>query len=137
MKAQSLTKKLRIKEFQSILIVNPPKGYLKLLGAAAKDADSKPAKDKEYDFAQMFVNDKKEYDKLSGDVLAAVTDDAMVWICYPKKSAGKNKELSRDVLVLYPQSVGFRGVSIITIDDIWAGMRFRRAGHVGKVRASS
>ncbi len=55
----------------------------------------------------------------------------MVWFAYPKKSSKKyTSDITRDTGFSDLGSVGFEPVSIVSIDEDWSALRFRRVEHI-------
>lgn len=77
-----------------------------------------------YDFILIFAHDSVELKKLVPENLP-VNQNALIWLAYPKKSAGMKSDLSREILwdVMKPQR--YRPVAMVSIDGIWSAMRFK------------
>ena len=58
--------------------------------------------------------------------------DGLLWVCYPKKSAKIESDLSRDVIWELMQDSGLRPVTQVSIDKTWSALHFRPVEKVGK-----
>ncbi|MBI2830287.1 MAG: hypothetical protein HYX81_03920 [Chloroflexi bacterium] len=128
----SLIKKLLIKAGHRGAIVNSPPGYVEGLGplpAGAKVGDKLEAP---LDFAQVFVSNSGELEKLVPPALKALKSDGLFWICYPKGGSKVKTDLNRDILRKAMEKYGQAGIAMISLDDTWSAMRFRPAEKVGK-----
>jgi len=122
-----LIKKLRLSAGQRALVLNAPEGYLDRLGdlpVAGEPAGT-------FDFVQLFVRTQAELEQQGPAAYQAVRYDGLLWICYPKKSAGVESDLSRDVVWEIVAQSGLRPVTQVSIDAIWSALRFRPPERVG------
>lgn len=49
----------------------------------------------------------------------------IAWLAYPKKTSRMKTDLNRDIIWAYLITVGWTGVSMISIDDTWSGFRLK------------
>jgi hypothetical protein len=131
MMASSLIKKLRIQPGQRMLVLNAPQGYVSLLGELPAGAELLEAPEGPFDFVQLFVKDRGEFAAHGPAALAAVKYDGLLWVCYPKKSAGVPSDLSRDAMWELLAGSGWRPVAQVSIDEVWSAVRFRPEELVG------
>ena len=127
-----LIKKLLIKPGMRLAVFNAPDGYLETLGPLPEDAQLADGPDGTLDFVQVFVKNRGEYDRLGPAALRAVKPDGLLWICYPKKSAGVESDLDRDVFWTLLDPAGLRPVAQVAVDEVWSALRFRPADRVKK-----
>lgn len=121
----SLAKKLRYKEGRA-LVLNTPQGID--LGIHSED---KP--DGTYEFVVLFVNNAAEVIEKVPQVIPHLVDDAVFWICYPKKVGKVKPDVNRDSLwQLVNERTPYRPVSNVAIDEAWSALRFR---HEDKVKS--
>ncbi len=109
-KAKTLADKLLLKPGQTVQVVNAPKGLGEVEGAESA---------KKGDVVLVYATtsgDVKKHTPKSGERL---------WIAYPK--AGRlETDLNRDVLRELAEPLGWEGVRLVSIDDTWSAMMFRR-----------
>jgi hypothetical protein len=128
--AGDLAKKLLIKPDASVLLLNAPIGYGRKLeplpqGATLTDKRGRPA-----DVVVAFVRDSTELKRLASG-FAALEEDAVLWVCYPKGGAKAGTDLDRDSLHAAMEKHELAGVSLVAFDDTWSAMRFRAPEEVG------
>jgi hypothetical protein len=128
--AGDLAKKLLIKPDTTVLLLNAPIGYARKLeplpeGATVTDKRGRPA-----DVVVAFVRDSTELKRL-GSGFAALEEDAVLWVCYPKGGAKAGTDLDRDILHAAMEKHELAGVSLVAFDDTWSAMRFRAPEDVG------
>jgi hypothetical protein len=128
----NLVKKLLVKPGMRLAVFNPPAGYLENLGLLPEGARFADGTDGALDFVQLFVENSDDYGRLGPAALRAVKLDGLLWICYPKKSAGVESDLDRDVVWKLLEPAGLRPVAQVAIDEVWSALRFRPAGMVKK-----
>ncbi len=127
-----LIKKLRIQPGQRVLILNPPEGYLELLGDLPEGVELSQVPEGAFGFVHLFVKDSAQLDELLPLARQAIEYDGLLWISYPKKSSKVPTDLSRDVLWELMMDTGLRPVTQIAIDAVWSALRFRPADAVGR-----
>ena len=126
-----LTKKLGMKPGMQALILAPPPEYLDLLAPLPDGVMVSSTADGKRPFVQVFATRLAEISKFARKLSNYAAPNALVWIAYPKKTAGVGGELSRDVIREAMQGSGWRAVSIVAIDKIWSALRFRPVDQVG------
>jgi hypothetical protein len=124
MATPQLFKRLQLPKAKRALIMNaPPEFFSQLHELPEFHFDQSPAG--KYDYAQIFVRDLVELERLIGPVLEAVEYDALLWICYPKGTSGVKTDVNRDILWKHLAGRGIRPVTMLAIDDVWSAMRMR------------
>lgn len=79
-------------------------------------------------FAMAFATRRVDVDALSTPLCKAAEGDAVLWMVYPKGSSKKyscdfNRDAGWDVL----RAAGFDTVRMVSVDEDWSALRFRRA----------
>jgi hypothetical protein len=75
----------------------------------------------------VFVHTSQEVKRFAATyALNAVGKKIILWCAYPKKSAGLKTDLSRDVGWEALTKVGLEIVSIISVDETWSAVRFKK-----------
>ena len=127
---EGLANKLLIKPDATVLLLNAPIGYARKLeplpeGVTVIDKRGKPA-----DVVVAFARDSLELKRLASG-FAALEEDAILWVCYPKGATKAGTDLDRDVLHAAMERHELTGVSLVAFDDTWSAMRFRAPEDVG------
>lgn len=60
-------------------------------------------------------------------VVKFLKEPTLFWVAYPKKNSTVKTDLTRDYGWQALKTMGFKPVSLVSIDDTWAALRFRRA----------
>jgi hypothetical protein len=126
----TLAEKMQFKQGQSMALINVPDGYAQSLAAEMSEVEIGDAD--RYDGVLAFVNTLAEAGKIAPQTFAAVADDALVWIAYPKQSSGIDTDVNRDTLWESTNGTGWRPVRQVSIDDTWSAVRYRPESAVGR-----
>jgi hypothetical protein len=132
MATSSLIKKLQIKPGQRMVIINAPAGYTEQLDPLPDGVDLAKKPEGTFDFVQVFATNSEELKKFIDTAIKAVKHEGLLWICYPKGSSKVKTDLNRDILWGIVDQYNFKGVTLVSLDDIWSAMRFRPADLVGR-----
>jgi predicted transport protein len=79
----------------------------------------------QYDLVQLFTQDSAELVEFLSGALRAQKEEAVFWVCYPKRSSGLKTDLTRDQGWEALHKAGFRTVALVSINDTWTAARFR------------
>lgn len=120
-----LLSKLRLDTGTPLYVVNAPKDVLHLF-YSAEIITSLPGKTPAAQLI-LFADDSKTLDSYILKLEGKIGEKAIFWIAYPKKSGKIQSDLIRNegwklVFSLYD------GVSSVSIDDDWSGLRFKSKG---------
>jgi hypothetical protein len=132
MATTSLVKKLLIKPGQRMLIINAPPEYGEKLAPLPDGVELADKPEGVFDFVQLFAKNSDELHQYVSTAINAVKHEGLLWISYPKGSSKVKTDLNRDILWAAVEPFGFKGVSLISLDDIWSAMRFRPDDLVGR-----
>ncbi len=128
-----LFKKLNYKTPAAIVVANAPASFeaeLAPMRSIATVVDGL-GKAKQVEFVIVFTTKQAEVDKAADSIAKKVTDDAVVWFCYPKGSS-KNYtcEFNRDTGWNRLGELGFEPVRMVAVDADWSALRFRKVEHI-------
>ena len=126
MPEKTIAQKLMIKEGKSLLFVNAPRGYKKLLGPLPKNITVQEAPSPPIDFIQVFVENRQELEEQLPKLKPLLAPNGMLWVSYHKGTSKIKTDIHRDTINEYAHSIGLEGVALISIDDDWSAMRFKQ-----------
>lgn len=112
---RSLVEKLGLKPEMVAVVINPPVNY-------EIKADSKI--NGEIDFGQIFVKNRIELEKLIPQFEKHLTKTGMLWVCWPKKASKIQTDLNENLLREIVLPVGLVDVKVISVDEVWSGLKF-------------
>jgi len=125
-----LSKKLKIKEGQKILILNAPVGFessLMPLPEKTKIDLKVNGKKEAYDLVLLFTINSTDLQLFADQAIQSVKTGGILWFAYPKLSSKIKSDLTRDEGWSFLDPYMLTGVASIAIDDTWSGMRFKYA----------
>jgi hypothetical protein len=125
-------KKLQFKDKgQHVLIINAPKAYDEVISGFEGEVHIN-AVNEGYDFVQVFGTSNDELQTLARSAEAYVKEDALFWLCYPKKSSKlyKGSDCSRETVTKLLIDEGYEPVRQIAIDEDWSALRFRKVENI-------
>lgn len=128
----SVFTKIDLKNEKEIVVLNAPESFSPELAGLKgviilRDAVKVP----EIQYALAFVTKQAEVDAISRAVAPKAKGDAQVWFAYPKGISKKFKcEFNRDNGWAVINSLGWRGIRIVAIDEDWSALRFRRVEYI-------
>src|SRR5262245_55069604 len=109
--------KLALKPEQKVFTINPPKDADAQTNNAAKKIDLA-------DVAVLYAIKESQLPKYA-DTVKALPPEGLLWICYPK--IGKlETDLGRDKIWQWMVNNGFQAEKVVSIDDTWAALSFKR-----------
>lgn len=123
----SIARKMLIKNGKTIVLINEPEGYEKeLTEILPEGSEIIPHTDGPADIVHLFVIMKSDLDTWLEKAVSFVKDGSLLWLSYPKKSSKVPSDLNRDILHGLMKERGWEGISLVSIDDIWSAMRFKK-----------
>ncbi len=124
---QEVLKKMKFTG-ETALIVNAPEGMV----PAGWSTDLEAHAQQSVSFAILFVKNEAEFREQFGDFSSRLTDDALFWVCYPKKTSGIPTDVNRDILWRVAHEISeYTAVANVAVDEQWSTLRYR---HQSKVK---
>ncbi len=81
----------------------------------------------QYGFALCFVKSLAEGEKLAKILPKLSNEKTVLWVAYPKGTSKKYKsDYNRDTGHALMAKVGLDGVSLVSLDEDWSAMRFKK-----------
>jgi hypothetical protein len=129
----ALAKKLVIKHGNRVLMLNPDAVFVDTLTIIEGLSIETGLTSGKYDVVILFVNNVAELEKFVPKAISTATDGTLLWIAYPKRSSGIKTDISRDRGWESVTAEGFIPVSLVSFDEKWSLLRFRRTSEVMKI----
>ena len=123
---RSLADKLGIKPGTVVTALRPPPAYLELLAPAPADVTFVSRLGRRARFVHCFVTRRAELEKEFPALAAALSDDGMAWISWPKKAAKAETDLTEDVVRAIGLRAGLVDVKVCAVAEVWSGLKFVR-----------
>lgn len=132
MSGKPLSKKLRLAEGNTVLVINGPDNYQDLLGPIPENVVFSKEANGEFDFVHLFARDKSELVGYIDIAIESVVYDGLLWVSYPKGSSKVDTDINRDSIWEFLKEKGIRPVTQVSVDSTWSALRFRPEELVGK-----
>ncbi len=123
---RSLADKLGIKPGTVVTALSPPPAYLELLAPMPADVTFVRRLGRRARFVHCFVTRRAELEEAFPPLAAALADDGMAWISWPKKAAKVETDLTEDVVREIGLRAGLVDVKVCAVDQVWSGLKFVR-----------
>jgi len=119
-----LAGKLGIRPGWSVSLVDPPDVFEATLGALPAGVELRDGWRKKSDLVLWFVRSKKDFDRGLPRMVAAARAGSLVWIGWPKKSAGVATDLTQAYVRETPLEHDLVDFKVCSIDATWSGTCF-------------
>ncbi|BBM85822.1 DUF1801 domain-containing protein [Candidatus Uabimicrobium amorphum] len=123
-----LLKKMQFNSSSEIYVINAPQDFdshLQEFSQVTK-VKKRASAGQKFAFVLVFVKSCAEIAKYASKAVEKLSDDAVLWFAYPKKSSKKyTSDISRDDSWQPLGDLGYEGVRMVAIDSDWSALRFR------------
>lgn len=78
----------------------------------------------ELDYIHIFVSETAELIDFLEQFTDRLAPKGMLWVSWPKKSAGFHAELDRETVREVVLTTGLVDIKVCAVDDTWSGLKF-------------
>jgi hypothetical protein len=117
-----LAQKLGIKPGAKVAALNPPAGYRKLLAPLPAAVSFTDKATKGAGFVHLFVTERRVLEKELKRLRGLIDDAGVLWVSWPKKSAGLGSDITEDVIREVCLPLGFVDIKVCAVDETWSGL---------------
>src|ERR1700686_723316 len=117
-------RRLGIKEGSRVLLLDPPIGFANRLKPLPKDAGVGTRPFGQSDLIVFFASSRAALGELFPKASHVLAPRGVIWAAWPRKSSGFFTDLTEELVRSMGHAQGMTDNKIITIDGIWAGLRF-------------
>ena len=118
-----LPQKLGIKPGLTLVTVNAPANYRRLLGTIPEGAAFSDRLEADSSLVHVFIKQRSELEKRLSVLRRKVLDTGIVWVSWPKRASGVPTDVTEDVVRAVALPLGFVDVKVCAIDEIWSGLK--------------
>jgi hypothetical protein len=118
-----LPQKLGIKPGLSVVTINAPTNYRRLLGTIPEGVTFSDRLKPDLNFVHVFIKKRSELEKRLSFLREKIADTATVWVSWPKRSSGVLTDLTEDAVRAVALPLGFVDVKVCAIDETWSGLK--------------
>ena len=122
MAEKSLAQKMKLKPGARAAVIHAPDGYLQEL---KHDADISQKLSGQFDWIQIFVQNKKDLDSLAPQAAQALKADSILWISFPKGTSKIQTDLTRDKGWDVVRSLDLKWITLISVNETWSAFSLR------------
>ncbi|WP_216830544.1 DUF3052 domain-containing protein [Alkalihalobacterium elongatum] len=125
-------KKLQLKDqSKPVLILNAPKEYEEVIASFEAEVHTE-VKEENYTFVQVFGTSNELLRELGGKAVEVISEDGLLWLCYPKKSSKtyKGSNCSRESVAELLADKDYEPVRQVAVDEDWSALRFRHVTNI-------
>jgi hypothetical protein len=126
-------KKLNFKDQSPIFVLHAPLTFNREVDDMRTETEIKTSvlKFSKISFVIAFVTKQRKIDSMINLLAPLLEPDGLLWFAYPKGSSKKYScDFNRDNGWQELGKLGFEGVRMVSIDEDWTALRFRRAEHI-------
>lgn len=119
-----LQKKLGIRENMSLMLINPPGNYHRLIGKLPEQVTLRKRAAVNTSFMHGFVTSHTALRRVFNRALRYLARDGMLWVSWPKKVSGVGTEVSESDVRKAGLAAGLVDIKICAVDETWSGLKF-------------
>jgi len=127
MSGKTIRQKLMLKPGQTFLLLTPPAGYEKALGALPKGVNPTSTASGRVDAIQVFTSSMKELQGTLPKLKEILSPGGMIWVTYPKGTSAIETDINRDSIRSCAKTLGLETVAIFSVDSDWSALRLKVA----------
>ena len=118
-----LVKKLGIKAGSRVRTDGAPADYRDLLGPLPDDVVISRRLRIDIDLYHLFTTSRKSLACRLPTALAAIRQDGMIWVSWPKKSSGVTSDIVEGDIRAAALPLGLVDVKVCAVDETWSGLK--------------
>jgi hypothetical protein len=119
-----LAQKLGIKPGFCIFVIGAPASYRDMVGQLPSDVIVAPKLTAPLDMVHLFVARATGLADQLALCRRAITPDGMIWVSWPKKTAGVATDLSDSAVRDTALPLGLVDVKVCAVNETWSGLKF-------------
>ena len=119
-----LAKKLGIKPYFKIRLVNQPDYYYKLfpdMPDGIKEVEDDKVKK---DFIHYFAKEAKEYERDIKKLRKEIVPNGIIWVSWPKKASKVQTDVTEGLVRTLGLKNGLVDIKGCAVDEVWSGLKF-------------
>ena len=118
-----LPQKLGIKPGLTVVAINPPANYRRLLGQIPDSVTFSERLKSGSSFVHLFTSRRSEMQKKMSILRDKISDNGAIWVSWPKKSSGISTDVTEDVIREIALPFGFVDIKVCAVDETWSGLK--------------
>lgn len=121
-----LVRKLGIVAGRELIVIQSPRPYGEMVASLPEGVKLRQRLHPGAEFIHLFSRSRADLERRFPRVAAALSDQGILWISWPKKSSPLAQDLTENVVREIGLATGLVDVKVCAIDDDWSGLKFVR-----------
>jgi hypothetical protein len=121
-----LPKKLGVDGERSVLLLNAPEGFEKMIGGKKGDKRIRRRGRTPADVVLLFVKNAAGLKRGLAGAIRSMAEGGGLWIAWPKKTSPLASDVSENDVRDAGLAAGVVDYKVCTIDENWSGLKFAR-----------
>ena len=118
-----LARKLGLKEGSTVLVINPPGNYRKLLEPIPAGVRFVGRVSTTTDLVHLFTTRKAELRKTLTSLRTRIRPDAAIWVSWPKRTAKVSTDIIEDTIREVAIPMGYVDIKVAAFDEVWSALK--------------
>lgn len=121
-----LSSKLGIAAGRELIVIQPPRPYQEIVPSLPDGVKLRQRLHPGAEFIHLFCRSRSDLERRFPRVAAALSDQGMLWISWPRKSSPLALDLTENLVREIGLKTGLVDVKVCAVDDDWSGLKFVR-----------
>lgn len=118
-----LWKKLGLRAGLTVLTINAPRNYRKLLSGLPKGITFVTDAEPSIPFVHLFTSSALELAVCLSTLKRGLAPDGVIWVSWPKKTSGVATDITEDTIRDVALPLGLVDVKVCAVDETWSGLK--------------
>ena len=118
-----LARKLGLKEGSTVLAINPPADYRKLLEPIPAGVQFVSRVSTTTDLVHLFTTRQAELRKTLTSLRTRIRPDAAIWVSWPKRTAKVPTDIIEDTIREVAIPMGYVDIKVAAFDEVWSALK--------------
>jgi hypothetical protein len=119
----ALVKKLGVNAGFKVYVHDAPADYKSLLAPLPSSVQFVGTADASTNLVHVFTAQRKALEVLLKRLRRNLSDEASVWVSWPKKASKVPTDITEDVIREVALPLGFVDIKVCAVTDIWSGLK--------------
>jgi hypothetical protein len=118
-----LWKKLGLREGMTVLTVQAPRNYRKLLPGLPNGIVFTTKAKPPVEFVHLFVQSVADLAAQLPVLRNELAPDGVIWVSWPKKTSGVKTDMTEDAIRTVALPIGLVDIKVCAVDPVWSGLK--------------
>jgi len=121
-----LVQKLAIREHSTVALLSAPADFIDCLASLPQGVRFTTRAGASADLVLLFVESQRELARRFDAAVRGLSVAGAVWILWPKKTSGRESDLTQAAVRAFGLAAGFVDYKICSVDAVWSSLLFAR-----------